>query len=240
MSFAARAFDRLFFPWMRTRLRVHVAGPERGLPTDVPLLYCANHQSWWDGFLLRHFHRTIRGRAPFRAVMLQRELDGRPFLRHLGALGVEAGSLASGRRLLRRLSDAPRQAGVAFFPQGRIVPEAAAPLGFRPGIRAVARAMAPAAIVPVGIRILPGKGVRMDAYLSAGEPLLVTRAEAPSVRDIEGAVTDELEAIGAFVRRFEEDAADLWPDAAGTLDRGPDGPRLLSTEPVPTIPFSRN
>lgn len=240
MSLAARLFDRLFFLWMRTRLRVHVASPAQALPADVPLLYCANHQSWWDGFLLRYLHRKTRGRAPFRAVMLQRELGARPFLRHLGALGVEVGSLASGRRLLRHLSEVPPRAGVAFFPQGRIVPDAAPPLGFRPGVRAVARAMAPAAIVPVAIRILPGRGVRMDAFLSAGAPLMVTRTQVPSLRDIEGAVTDELESIGVFVRQFEEDAADLWPDAAGTLERAADRPRLLSTEPVPTIPYSRN
>jgi 1-acyl-sn-glycerol-3-phosphate acyltransferase len=240
MPLTERLFHALFLPWMRARLAVHVAGPPRELPADVPLLYCANHQSWWDGFLVRYLHRMLRGRAPFRAVMLQRELGRRPFLQRLGAIGVEPGSLASGRRLLRALSDAPREVGVAFFPQGRIAPDATPPLGFRPGVCSVARAMAPAAIVPVAIRILPGREAKMDAFLSVGSPLVATRGDVPSVGEIEKAVSEELEAIRIFVRQFEENAGDLWPDAAGTLPRSPDRPRLISTDPVPTIPFSRN
>jgi 1-acyl-sn-glycerol-3-phosphate acyltransferase len=206
MSFAGSAFDAVFYPWMRTRLHVHTAGPAGDLPTGVPLLYCANHQSWWDGFLLRHLHRTIRPRAPYRAVMLQSELSRRPFLRHLGALGLEAGSLASGRRLLRALSRARRDVGVAYFPQGRIMPDSPCPLGFRPGVRNVARALAPAVVVPVALHIVPGTQARMDAYVSVGRPLSVTRTEVPAVPDLEAAVGEELDAIRAFVRRFGEDS----------------------------------
>ena len=235
-NLVARLFDPLFRRWMASRLRVHVAGLSQDPAPDQPLVYCANHLSWWDGFLVRQLHQQIRPGAPFRAVMLDRELQSRGILKALGGLGIEPGSLASGRRLLRTVKALPRDAGVAFFPQGRLRPQDPRPLGFRSGISRVIRALSPAVVLPIGIRLLPGKDHRVDAFVSVGTALPALASDSPNTGQLERAVTRELEAIRAFVERFEEDAAQMWPTAAGLLPRNPGA---LWSGPA-ALPFSKN
>lgn len=224
---AWRAFDLVLRPWMRRHVRVHVAGAVPAIPPDVPLLLCANHESWWDGFLLREVQRRLRPGAGFHAVMLDAELSRRPFLRPLGALGVTPGSTASVRRLFHTLTALAHRrpdAVVAYFPQGRIRPGSPLPLDFRRGVGAAAEALSPCRIVPVGIRVVPGRTHRMDALLSVGEPLAVPRGRRPSPAVVERAVEEELEAISAFLARHEERAAERWPGPHGRLPRPAEGP----------------
>jgi 1-acyl-sn-glycerol-3-phosphate acyltransferase len=185
----------------------------------------ANHESWWDGFLLRRVQRSLRPDARFHAVMLQRELSPRPFLRLLGGIGVEPGSVSSTRGLLRTLErlrvDDP--SGVlAYFPQGEIRPGSSGPLGFRRGVLRVIEAMAPAHVLPVGIRVLPGASHRQDAFLSVGEALPSSDPDAASLPLLEAAVAEELAAIDAFVDRHAEGAASRWLDTPLRLPRAPE------------------
>jgi 1-acyl-sn-glycerol-3-phosphate acyltransferase len=237
MNVVARVFDFFFDRWMATRLRIRVAGVQQGIPDGVPIVYCANHQSWWDGFLLRSLHRHLRPGAPFRAVMLERELRRHPMLGLLGAIGITPGSFRSGRHLLRELSGLPRAAGVAFFPQGRIHPLTAAMPRFETGVGNVARVLAPAVVLPVALRIVPGRDHRMDALVSVGAPVTVSPRERLAVESLEGAVFSELAAISTFVGRFAEDAADQWPTSA-TLP--PVGLPPSWNEPSLLLPISRN
>jgi 1-acyl-sn-glycerol-3-phosphate acyltransferase len=209
-------FEAAFLPWMNSRIRLRVAGG-RGIPATGRLLLCANHPSWWDGFLARRVQQLIRPGGSFHAVMLESELRSRPFLRPLGAIGVEAGSLGSGRRLLSCLGSLPGEAVVALFPQGRILPGASRRLDFRPGVARIAAALDPATVVPVGIRVLSGRSPRSDALISVGRPIsAIGRIDAPRVED---AVGDELDAIDAFVERWGEDAAETWPSLGDALPR---------------------
>jgi hypothetical protein len=59
----------------------------------------------------------------------------------------------------------------------------------------------------------------MNAFVSLGPPVSVSEGRLPSARGIEAAVAAELDAVEAFVRRFEEDAADVWPTPSGCLPR---------------------
>lgn len=192
---------------------------------DTPLLVCANHESWWDGFLVRALQRAVRPRGRFHAVMLTSELKRFPFVSLLGGLGVEPGSIASVRTLLRiaRAVGAERPAGViAYFPQGRIRPGASAPLGFHAGVMRVIEAMAPVNVLPLGIRVVPGKSHRLDAFLSVGEPLSVPGPDALRVPLLEAAVAEELNAIRAFVQKHGEDAYLRYPRPLGRLPRSAD------------------
>jgi len=216
------AFDGVFRPWMARHVRVHVAGRAGILEPDFPLLVVANHESFWDGFLLREVQRRLRPRARFHAVMLERELRARPFLRLLGALGVAPGSVASTRRLLRTVERLRREdpTGVlAYFPQGEIHPGAVRPLGFRRGVGRVADALAPVTVLPVGIRVLPGRTHRQEAYVSVGEALAVPSPGTLSTRLLEGAVAEELAAIRSFTAAWGERAPERWPTFPGRLPR---------------------
>lgn len=239
---AWRLFETVFRPWMGRRMRVAVTGLGKVPADDTPLLVCANHESWWDGFLVRELQRRLRPRGRFHAVMLEAELARHPFLRFLGGLGIDPASVSSLRGLFRlaRTLGAERPAGLlAYFPQGRIRPGSIAPLGFHAGVLPVIEAMAPVSVLPVGIRVLPGKDHRMDAFLSVGEPIGVPGPDTVRIALLEAAVSEELRAVRAFVREHGEDAFLRYPQPLGRLPRPSD---LYS--PVPEagswVSISRN
>lgn len=221
-AFAWSLFDLGFRPFMASRLRLHVTGVPDSLPENGPLLICPNHESWWDGFLVRALQRMLRPGADYRAVMLEAEIRAHPFLRLLGCIGLEPGSVASGRRLLRTLgtlSESGANTVVGFFPQGRIRPGSPRPLDFRTGVSAVARALTPVTVLPAGIRIVPGKTQRMDAFVSLGAPRSIPGPDAITPELLESDVSDELDAIQAFLHTHGEDAPDQWPGTHSRIPR---------------------
>jgi 1-acyl-sn-glycerol-3-phosphate acyltransferase len=215
---AVRAFELFFRPWRDARVRTLVAGLPHDLPPGVPLLLAANHVSWWDPFTLREVQRVLRPSAPFFTVMLEAELARRPFFRRLGVVGLDPASPASLRaciRQLRRLLRERPDGAVCFFPQGRIWPSFRRPLGFRPGIGLVARALAPLVVLPIGLHVEPLSATRPTVFASAGEPITVDDHLDPA--DVESAVQGEVDAIHAFLSRHGEDAPRHWPGPHGRL-----------------------
>lgn len=211
------AFEKVFLPWMRTRVRaIHVAGAQL-VPQDRPLLFVANHASWWDGFLLRAVQRITRPSAHFVIVMEREQLERFTFFRRLGAVGIEPGSarstVATINELRRRVRNRPDTV-VTFFPQGRIWPSTRRPLGFLPGVELFARRME-ADVVPLGLHLEPLKHVSPTAFLSVGPP------HPPNVTAaaLEEAVEAEIDAILAHLGRYGEDGDAHWPPPGGRLPR---------------------
>ena len=164
------------------------------------------------------------------AVMLERELAPRPLLRLLGGLGVDPASVASNRTLIRtlhRMRVEDPTGVLAYFPQGVTRPGTPGPLAFRAGVIRVAAALAPATVLPVGIRILPGVTPRSEAYVSVGEPLAVPGPGTLSLALLEAAVAEEVEALRAFVARHGESAPHRFPRLPLPLRRAPEQPPLL-------------
>ena len=206
---AMRTFELAFGPWRRRRL--HTA-PLHGLPATlpggVPLLLVANHSSWWDGFLLRDVHRALRPGAPLHTIMTARELSRLPLFHHIGALPVEPGSGTSTLRLVRTLAqlrDRHADVTVSLFPQGRITPAWARPLGFRRGVELIARALAPCVILPVGIHIEPLNRAAPTAIVAAG-PLLHVRNGEASAAALEQLVARQLDGIARLLASHGEAA----------------------------------
>lgn len=232
-------FDAVFLPWMRSRIAgVHLAGLPERLPAGAPLLVCANHTSWWDGFLVRRLQRALRPGRPLYTVMLEQELGPRPFLRWLGALGITPGSLSSVRSALRFLSDQRARTPelmLSFFPQGRIWPSGRRPLGFQPGVRLFVEALAPVRILPLAMHLEPGTRAAPAAYLSAGA-LLDPEDVDVTGEALERHVTAELDAIAEFLNTHGERAPEAWPRANSA--RLPSSPRgsipFDAPKPVPT------
>lgn len=210
--FAWRTFELGFEPWMRRKLQgVYLTGlPDPSPPADLPLLLVANHTSWFDGFLLRAVQRELRPRGVLRTIMLTRELDDRWILRALGGLGFDPSRPQTLRGVLRTLRDlrsVPAGLTVSFFPQGRIHPAwQDPPAPFRPGLRLLFEALAPARILPVAIHLEMGSHTRPTAYLSAG-PLL----DDNPVAGAEAAVNRELGRIREHLAHHGESAAEAWP-----------------------------
>ena len=208
-----RAFDAVFQPWMRRRLRVRIAGIPSALPQDIPLLLVANHVSWWDGFLLRAVQRALRPASTLYTIALERELVKHPVLRMIGAVGIEPSSPASILRAVRTLArkrGAMPHAVFGYFPQGRITPSYRRPLGFRRGLDVFARALAPAVILPVAIHLEPMTAAAPTAFVSIGEPLRAgTHYRGHAL--LEQTIEHELDRLLAFLATHGEDALAAWP-----------------------------
>ena len=225
-ALAWKAFDLAFGPRMRLGVRAtRVAGIPGRMPKRTPLILVSNHVSWWDGFILRPVQQLLKPEEPLHIVMKEEELSKRPFLRRLGGVGLEAGSGASLRRLLRDLREERGRNpaySLLFFPQGRIWPSYRRPLGFQGGIRLIAGAVAPATILPVGLHLEGGKHMAPTAFVSLGEPLLVD-PEGPDPKVLEDAVSREIDSIHYFLGRTGEDVDDSWPKSGEALPEAPAG-----------------
>ncbi|MGD2071679.1 MAG: lysophospholipid acyltransferase family protein [Gemmatimonadota bacterium] len=218
-------FDLVFRPWMKRRIAgVKITGLPRVDEPDQPVLLCPNHVSWWDGFVARDVARLLRPDAPFRALLLERELEAHPVLRPLGGVGVRPGSVASVRGAVRRveaLLRSDRRTVFTVFPQGRIWPADRRPLGFRPGIRLFRRVGGPCWTVPVGIRLEPLADPRPTVFVSVGRPLGSDVPEGELVKRLEARVAAELDALSWFLSLHGEDAVRAWPGPDGRLPHRP-------------------
>lgn len=206
-------YERVFRPWMRRRLNVLCEGPNHPVPQGRAILLCANHTSWWDGFVMREVHQRVQPDSALWTIMLERELRRFRVFAQIGGIGIEPGSTGSMRRLLRSLRHIgaeSRSACVSFFPQGRIGSVTQRPLGFRRGVELVARALAPAAVVPVGIHIQPGaRTPRSIAYVAIGDPL-PGDGSSLDAGELEERVTGLLDRIREFTDEQGEDAEQRW------------------------------
>ncbi len=103
------------------------------LEPQKPVLLLGNHISWWDGawMLLRNAQHWKRR---FNVLMLARELQKRPFLAALGAIGLQ-----KGREQLQTLAQLNALAKdpanlLLLFPEGRIGAAQAGELHFQNGL----------------------------------------------------------------------------------------------------------
>ena len=204
---AYAGFSIMFRRWMKTRISgVSISTARSNIPRDTPLLLVANHVSWWDGFLLIELQRILRPDAPFSTVMLESELRQSPFLRRIGAIGIDPDSpstvLGAIHEVSARVQERPDTL-VFFFPQGRIWPSWRRPLGFKRGIEVFAKALGEVAIVPVGLHIEPLNRAAPHVFIRAGEP--VAGGEVASSA-LEAMVAGELDQILQIVSEHGEDA----------------------------------
>lgn len=204
--FIAFGFDLVFETWMRTKIgRLHFSLPPGPLP-DLPLLFIGNHMSNWDGFLFRRLQKKIRPGGGVYSIMLEPELRRFPVFRLLGGIGIEKGKPLSLRRALRTLRELRARNSrfcLTFFPQGRIWPSFRRPLEFRSGVERFIEAVAPVAVLPVGLHLEPLGGMKPHLFLSIGDPLTVTSG-IPSAAALEGKVEAELDRLQAFLCRHGE------------------------------------
>jgi 1-acyl-sn-glycerol-3-phosphate acyltransferase len=206
------AFELVFRPWMRRRLRgPYVLGEAEavGIPAG-PLLLMANHVSWWDGFLLREVHRLLRPDRPLHVVMAGPELARHGYFRHLGAVPLAPGRLGA-RGLLRTLEGLREREPdlvVGYFPQGRIWPSWRRPLGFRGGGAWLADRLGPATVLPVGLHVEPLNRSAPSAFIALGPPLPVPLAGGAEA--LEAEVGRAVDRIMEVLGRHGEAAPGLW------------------------------
>ncbi|MDP5170854.1 MAG: lysophospholipid acyltransferase family protein [Bacteroidia bacterium] len=101
-------------------------------PTKATLMI-GNHISWWDGFWPIEMNRRLWNRDYF-VMMLESQLEIRPFLRRGGAFSIQPGhrSMIDSIRYAANLLADPQNL-VLIFPQGRIHSQYDRSFEFAPG-----------------------------------------------------------------------------------------------------------
>jgi 1-acyl-sn-glycerol-3-phosphate acyltransferase len=186
-----------------------------------PVLFCANHVSWWDAFLLVLLDEALA--ADSYALMDDENLARLPFFRAIGALPLSVEGGAAARRQLDdavRTLDRPRRA-LWIFPQGRQRAAHVRPLGFKAGLRLIAgRAQKHGAVVvPVAFSF---------PWRNAPGPSIVVRFGAPV--DPATTVRDELTAV------VETRVAALLDGIDVVVDGGVDGVAAAVAQPLSAVP----
>jgi 1-acyl-sn-glycerol-3-phosphate acyltransferase len=169
-----RFFRGIVRRYFRRHFRsVMVQHEERLAEVEGPLIVFANHSSWWDPMVLvllaQHLLPQRNHYAPMDALALQRY----PILRKIGIFPVEMASARGAAQFLRTSQSILAAGGVLWItPQGRFADPRAQPLGFKPGLGALA-ARTQATLVPLAIEYTFWDERLPETLLHLGEPMRI-------------------------------------------------------------------
>ncbi len=122
-------------------INFRAAGPLPDPPAHLkaPVIFYANHPTWWDGYLAHIVIRQVFGFEP-RLMMDLKQLKRFPFFRWAGCFSVDR---ENGREALRSIEYIARELQkkkgrcLWIFPQGEIKPQEQTPLNFYSGLARV-------------------------------------------------------------------------------------------------------
>jgi len=164
-SSVRKHFDRVFF-----RMQGELSAEQRKLP----MIICANHSSWWDGYAAALVMRHLK--LDGYLMMEEAQLRRYRFFSWVGCFSVDRQDARSAMQSIHYaaalLKERPNRM-VWLFPQGEISPNDRRPLVFFSGAIHLARLATPALLYPCGLRIEYLAEQRPDLYISLGQPLLV-------------------------------------------------------------------
>ncbi len=168
--------------WIRYRLsfyKIEIDTTEIELKIDsgLPVLFIANHASWWDGFFVYEVFKKLKIEKEFRIVMLESELKKFPFFRLCGAVGLIPKNLKHNNEVFDQL----KGHCVAFFPQGQMVPQNQRPLILKNGITGLIQRLHPLQIILVTLHIEPFQFMKPTVLIKAGSLIKSCNEKVDSV-----------------------------------------------------------
>jgi chlorobactene lauroyltransferase len=174
----SRWFEEIFARYNRNlfRRRFHsfrVAGLNllRERETEIPMLFYANHSSWWDGLIAFEIARLCE--LNLFVMMEEKHLKKLFLFRKLGAFSVVRENPREAVRSInyaaRILREEPR-AALLIFPQGEILPSDARPLKFYTGISRVIEKTDTVRAAPLAMRCEFTSEFKPEIFVRIGEP----------------------------------------------------------------------
>lgn len=187
-------FDRIYF---------RTATPLTDEQRQLPIIFCANHSNWWDGYVAALVERHLGLDAYL--MMEEPQLKRYFFFRWVGCFSVDRHNARSAIKTIQyaaKLLKGHPGRFVWLFPQGEIAPNDQRPLVFFSGAAHLAKLAAPALLYPVATRIEYMAEQHPDLYISIGEPLLLGSEELQTpgflknyTKTLEAQVTSELDRL---------------------------------------------
>jgi chlorobactene lauroyltransferase len=158
-----------------------------------PVIFYANHNTWWDGYLAHVVTRQVYGLEGYLMMDL-RQMRRFRFFSWAGVFSVDR---ENGREALRSLDyiAGELQGGPGrslwIFPQGEIQPQERRPLGFQSGLARLIRRTGPCYVYPVAVRHEFFTEPQPEFLISVGEARYFSGDERVDPRKL----TAELEAV---------------------------------------------
>jgi hypothetical protein len=207
-----RIFRRVVRSYFRRHFRaVMVRHQERLARFDTvssgPLVVYANHSSWWDPMVSVLLGQELLPGRRHYAPMDADALKKYPILRRIGIFPVEMSSARGAAQFLRTSQAILASGGVVWItPQGRFADPREVPLGFRPGLGALAARVPGLQLVPLAIEYTFWDERLPETLLCLGEAVQIESGVGSEV------VTKKLEAaLGLVMAELKE--ATLGRDA---------------------------
>ncbi|AOZ89617.1 glycerol acyltransferase [Bacillus xiamenensis] len=150
----SRAFSRLFYLYLeRYLLNKHFHCVMMQGTVDpkekLPVLYLANHSSWWDGLIIFLLTEKTSERDHYM-MMEEKQLKQYAFFRKLGAFPVHKEKLTSVKQaLMTAKANMQEGAAVWLFPQGKIMHQDTRPLELEGGASFLVRQFEQVIVKPV-------------------------------------------------------------------------------------------
>lgn len=133
----SRSFEKIFALYLLPLLRKsfsHLLGHNTRVLTQKPVIFIANHSSWWDGLLFFFLNHTI-WKHDIHMMMHEKNLKKYKFFRYLGAFSIDK---QNPKDIIRSLQYAEvllkRGKSVVLFPQGDEFHQEIRPLTFHNGV----------------------------------------------------------------------------------------------------------
>ncbi len=189
------------------RIHYRQRSPYREEQRALPMIICANHSTWWDGYVALLVARQL-GVDPY-LMMEEAQLRRYFFFSWIGCFSVDRQNARSAMQSLQyaaRVLKEKQGRMVWLFPQGEIAPNDYRPLEFFTGAAHLARLTTPSLVYPLAIRIDYLAEQRPNLFISLGEPLCINAdiARTPGflkqcTHQLETMVTAELDQLHADI-----------------------------------------
>lgn len=171
-------FSKLFYFYLnKYLLKRHfhaiVADGEIDPLDQGPVIYIANHSSWWDGILF--FHLTQQKSSLSHHVLMNEDgLKQYPFFRRLGAFSINRDQPKEIIKSLQYSEKLMRQANpVWLFPQGEVQNQEIRPLQFQTGIGYLLARFEEVTVKPVTFYYSFGEDQKPIASIQIGEGIVI-------------------------------------------------------------------
>lgn len=184
-----------------------------------PVIFYANHNTFWDGYLAHVVTRQVYGLEGYLMMDLK-QLRRFRFFSWAGVFSVDR---ENGREALRSLDyiagelQAKPGRSLWIFPQGEISPQERRPLGFQSGLARLIRRVSPCYVYPVAVRYEFFEKPQPEFLISVGEARYFSGQEGLNPRQL----TAELEtALSTELDRLKEDVNALQLSDFVTIIKG--------------------
>ncbi len=140
----------------------------------LPVLYLANHSSWWDGLIL--FLLTEKASELDHYMMMEeKQLKQYAFFRKLGAFPVQKENLKSVKQALMTARENMQAGGAVWlFPQGKIMHQDMRPLELEGGASFLVRQFEQVVVKPVTLHYTFNQFQKPTVSALFGEDTLVS------------------------------------------------------------------